>query len=111
MAVIRRDNPVYTVMVRLTVEPENQQRLVDLSAQMVPIFAKQPGFVSLNLHRSLDGQQVVTYLQWRSQADHEACQANPEVAAQGREWMEFIEAGKAAIEVRAYEVVESADSP
>jgi hypothetical protein len=57
------------------------------------------------------GQQVATYLQWRSQADHEAYKASPEVATEGKEWVEFIEAGKAAIEVCAYEVGASAEAP
>lgn len=110
MATITKDNPVFTVMVRLTVKPERQRELVDLSARMIPLFQRQPGFISLSLHRSLDGTQVVTYLQWRSQADHAACQASPEVIGSGREFMRFIETGAATIEVLPYEVVASADA-
>ncbi len=36
-----------------------------------------PGFVSANIHRSLDGKKVVNYAQWRSQADFDARRHNP----------------------------------
>jgi heme-degrading monooxygenase HmoA len=28
--------------------------------------ARQPGFISVSLHRSLDGRRIVTYIQWHS---------------------------------------------
>ncbi len=28
--------------------------------------ARQPGFVSISLHRSLDGRRIVNYIQWQS---------------------------------------------
>ena len=39
---------------------------------------RQPGFISANIHRSLDGTRVANYAQWRSKADFEAMQKNPE---------------------------------
>ena len=36
-----------------------------------------PGFVSANIHLSLDGKKVVNYAQWRSQADFDAMKRNP----------------------------------
>jgi quinol monooxygenase YgiN len=38
-----------------------------------------PGFVSANIHRSLDGKRVANYAQWRSAADFQAMLANPAV--------------------------------
>ena len=43
-----------------------------------PIFAKQPGFISASLHRSMDGIRFTTYLQWCSEANHDACMQNPD---------------------------------
>jgi heme-degrading monooxygenase HmoA len=28
--------------------------------------ARQPGFISVSLHRSLDGRRIVNYIQWQS---------------------------------------------
>ena len=39
-----------------------------------------PGFMSANIHKSLDGTRVVNYAQWRSKEDFEAMRANPEAA-------------------------------
>jgi heme-degrading monooxygenase HmoA len=36
------------------------------------------GFVSANIHKSLDGKRVVNYAQWRSREDFEAMLNNPE---------------------------------
>ena len=52
----------------ITVEPENQDRLVDLMTQQAEeVMSRQPGFISINLHKSLDGTRVVNYVQWESQ--------------------------------------------
>jgi hypothetical protein len=38
-----------------------------------------PGYVSANIHRSLDGTKVVNYAQWRRVEDYEAMLAEPSV--------------------------------
>ncbi|MGH3148690.1 MAG: antibiotic biosynthesis monooxygenase family protein, partial [Rubrobacter sp.] len=43
-----------------------------------------PGFVSANLHRSLDGTKVTNYAQWRSREDFEAMLENPAAAGHMR---------------------------
>ena len=108
MTTISRNNNVFTVMVQLSVDPESQRELVELSRNMIPVFEQQPGFISLDLLRSLDGTQIVTYLQWRSKADHEACAISPEVASAGNAFMRFLESGKATMEVKTYEIIASA---
>lgn len=62
-----------------TVDPQNQQRLVDLlDRATVTAVRHAPGFVSAVLHRSLDGTKVTMYAQWRSVEDYQAMRANPE---------------------------------
>jgi quinol monooxygenase YgiN len=61
-----------------TVAPENQQRLVDvLSEATETVINKLPGFISANIHRSLDGTKVVNYAQWCRREDLEAMLENP----------------------------------
>jgi heme-degrading monooxygenase HmoA len=52
---------------------------------------KVPGYVSANIHRSLDGTRVVNYAQWRSREDFEAMLRNPEAAPHMREAAEIAE--------------------
>jgi quinol monooxygenase YgiN len=59
-------------------DPANQQRLVDLLVEATETtMRQQPGFVSANIHKSLDGTHVVNYAQWRSPTDFEAMRQNP----------------------------------
>ena len=49
------------------------------------VMRKQPGFISANIHRSLDGTKVANYAQWRSKVDLEAMQKNPEAGVHMKE--------------------------
>src|SRR5262245_29856467 len=61
-----------------TVEPVNQQRLIDLLTRATDEFVRHaPGFVSSALHRSFDGTRVTMYAQWRSVEDYEAMRRDP----------------------------------
>lgn len=61
-----------------TVEPVNQQRLIDLLTRATDEFVRHaPGFVSSTLHRSFDGTRVTMYAQWRSVEDYEAMRRDP----------------------------------
>ena len=40
-----------------------------------------PGFVSANIHRSLDGKKIVNYAQWESMDAFEAMRKNPKAGA------------------------------
>ena len=61
-----------------TVDPANQQRLVDLLTRVTDDFVNRaPGFLSSTLHRSLDGTKVAMYAQWRSAEDYEAMRQDP----------------------------------
>jgi quinol monooxygenase YgiN len=79
MATIQKGRDVLTLINVFTVARENQQKLADLLVEATEkTMKRQPGFVSASIHRSLDGTKVVNYAQWRSQADFEAMQKNPE---------------------------------
>lgn len=63
-----------------TVDPVRQIELVDaLDDATRDIFASMPGFLSANLHTSLDGKRVVNYAQWASEELFNAALARPDV--------------------------------
>jgi quinol monooxygenase YgiN len=81
MVTIAKDNDVVTLINVFTVAPEDQQRLVDVLVDATQaVMRKQPGFVSANIHRSLDGTRVTNYAQWRSREAFEAMLQNQEAA-------------------------------
>ena len=60
------------------VEPGTQQALIDLLSEATEhVMKARPGFLSANLHRSLDGKRVVNYAQWASKDDLDAMMRDP----------------------------------
>jgi heme-degrading monooxygenase HmoA len=73
MITISEDNKLVTLINVFTVEPANQQELVELLTRATQSSVRYvTGFVSASLHRSLDGTKVAMYAQWRSVEDYRA---------------------------------------
>jgi len=89
-----------------TVEPENQQRLIDIvTAATRGSVDQEPGFISATLHRSLDGAKVTMYARWRDAEAYAAMRARP-----GRPFLaQALEI--ATFEPGMYEVVETFLAP
>ena len=67
-----------TLINTFTVSPAKKDELIAVLDEATrSCMRQQPGFVSANIHASLDGKRVVNYAQWRSKADFEAMQKNP----------------------------------
>ncbi len=78
MTTISKGNSLVTLINVFTVEPAKQQQLLDLLARATETSVRHaPGFISANLHRSLDGTKVAMYAQWRSVEDYQAMRENP----------------------------------
>ena len=85
MTTISTERDVITLVNVFTVKPTEQQRLVDVLAEAAATMKTIHGYVSSNLHKSLDGTKVVNYVQWESVKDFEAMLGNPEAAPHMRE--------------------------
>jgi quinol monooxygenase YgiN len=73
---------VTTLINVLTVEPENQQKLIHLLRESTDgVVSKLNGWISTSFIRAKDLRHVVIYSQWRDLASVEAMQANPEMIA------------------------------
>jgi quinol monooxygenase YgiN len=78
MTTISTQGNVVTLINVFTVEPAKQQALVDLLSRATDETMRHlPGFVSANIHKSVDGTRVTNYAQWRSRRDFEAMLHNP----------------------------------
>jgi antibiotic biosynthesis monooxygenase (ABM) superfamily enzyme len=103
MTTISKDNDVVTLVNVFTVEPENQQKLVGMLMEATEKTMKYlPGFVSANIHQSLDGVRVANYAQWRRREDFEAMLKNPDATAHMKPIMEI-----AQFDAHLYEVIET----
>lgn len=109
MTTISEDEPVVTLINVFTVDPDDQDELVDrLVAATDEVMRDQPGFVSANIHASHDGERVVNYAQWESRDHFEAIFEDAEV----RSHMNDIDA-IATADYHLYEVshVDAGDAP
>lgn len=79
MTTIDPGNDVLTLINTFEVDPVKQQELIDLLTEATTdVMRHLDGFVSANLHKSLDGKHVANYAQWESKATFEAMLKNPE---------------------------------
>jgi len=103
MITVSKENDVVTLINVLTVEPENQQRLVEMLVEATEKTMKNlSGFVSATIHKSADGVRVTNYAQWRRREDFEGMLKNREATAHMKPIMEI-----AKFDAHLYEVVES----
>ena len=77
MTTISKEANFLTLINVFTVEPINQQKLVDLlTLATESTVRKAAGFVSSSLHRSIDGTKVTMYAQWKSIEDYQNMRNN-----------------------------------
>ena len=78
MTTISPSRKLVTLINVFTIEPANQQELIELLARATETSVRHaPGFISASLHRGLDGTKVTMYAQWRSVEDYQAMRENP----------------------------------
>lgn len=95
--------PLVTLINVHTCKPEDQQRLTDLLMEGVnTIYRHAPGFISANIHKSLDGVRVTNYAQYQSREDVEAAWTHPAIPAFAQEVNRLV----TSFDAHLYEVVE-----
>jgi quinol monooxygenase YgiN len=98
---ISTGNNYLTLINVFTVDPSNQQKLIELLTLATDGSVKQiTGFISASLHRSLDGTKVTMYAQWRSMEDYQNMRNNPTASPYLEQALGF-----ATFEPGMYEVV------
>lgn len=77
-SVMEQDSKVTTLINVFTVQPNDQQRLVDLLIEATEkVTSQQEGFISAKIHKSLDGTRVLDYVQWKSKDAFDKMLKNP----------------------------------
>ena len=98
---IRQDDGIVTQITTVKLPPDKQQEVLNLMIERARFMATQPGFVSVNLHRSKDGSHVINYIQWTNAEKLSAAHHAPEFR---RKWPRFGEIAE-EIEPCLYDVV------
>ena len=80
-ATIRTGGDIATLVNVFTVEPDNQQKLVQLLKEGTEtFFSQQPGFISSSVLSSKEGRRAINYSQWASAGDIENFRKDPRFA-------------------------------
>src|SRR5215475_10186986 len=86
MPEIRQDTGIVTQITTVKLPPDNRDEVLALMTERARFMAKQPGFVSVSLHRSKDGSHVVNYIQWTNAEKLSAAHHAPEFR---EKWPQF----------------------
>lgn len=77
---IHTGNKIAVLISVFTVQPENQQKLIQLFEEGTSsLFSKQPGYISSSIHIGNDAKRLVLYGQWESQQYIDAFRQKPEI--------------------------------
>ena len=101
MTQISQNGGIVTQITTVKLPPGKQNEVLDLMKERARFMKTQPGFVSINLHRSQDGSHVVNYIQWKNADQLSAAHHSPEFR---KKWPRFGEIAE-EIEPCLYEVV------
>jgi heme-degrading monooxygenase HmoA len=101
MSEIRKSDGICTQITTIKLPADNQDEVLSLMRERARFMATQPGFISVNLHRSQDGSHVVNYIQWTDSKKLMAAHHSPEFR---KKWPQF---GQLAQEIEPclYDVV------
>lgn len=102
MPEIRSDDQPVTQITFIEVEPGRQEEALALMRGRARFMQQQPGFISISLHRSLDGKRIVNYVQWQNRALLQKAHHSPEFR---KEWGRLDEL-TGGIDPHLYEVAE-----
>ena len=84
MTEIRKTNAVCTQITTVKLPPGKPEQALNLMIERARFMATQPGFVSVNLHRSTDGSHLINYIQWTSPECSRRRTKRPSFARSGR---------------------------
>jgi heme-degrading monooxygenase HmoA len=91
MPEIRESNGIVTQITTVKCEPDRQEEVLRLMTERARFMARQPGFVSVSLHRSDDGGHIVNYVQWTSREKLAAAHHAPEFRQKWPRFGELVE--------------------
>src|SRR5919109_922591 len=105
MTQVQADGQPVTQITIVESEPDKQADALRLMTERARFMARQPGFVSISLHRSLDGRRIVNYVQWQDRDLLRSAHQSPEFR---RQWGHFDEL-TSEIDPHLYEVFDVRD--
>ncbi len=105
MTHIQMENQPVTQITVIEAEPEKQKEALSLMTERAHFMSRQPGFVSISLHRSLDGRRIVNYVQWQNRELLQQAHHSPDFRKSWRKFDDLTD----QIDPHLYEVTQVVD--
>src|SRR6266513_1365102 len=105
MPKIQINTQTITQITVVDAEPEKQAEALSMMAERARFMARQAGFVSISLHRGLDGRRIVNYVQWQNRELLQSAHRSPEFRKQWKHLDELTD----EIDRHLYEVAHVAE--
>ena len=102
---IEKDHQAVTQITFIEVEPDKQQEALSLMTERARFMVRQPGFISISLHRSLN-RRIVNYIQWQNRELLQAAHTSPDFRKAWRKFDDLTD----QIDPHLYEVTEVMDA-
>src|SRR5881628_336877 len=106
MPQIQTSNQPVTQITIVEAEPGKQADALAVMTERARFMARQPGFISISLHRSLDGRRIVNYVQWQNRDLLRSAHQSPEFRKQRNNFDKLTD----EIDPHLYEVSEIMDA-
>lgn len=106
MPYIRTNTRPVTQITVIEPEPGKRAEALSLMTERARFMVRQPGFITVSLHRSLDGRRIVNYIQWQKRDLLQSAHQSPEFR---KEWGHFDQLTE-EIDPHLYEVAHVMDS-
>src|SRR5438093_6432693 len=106
MPQIQANKQPVTQITIVEAEPDHQAEALAVMTERARFMARQPGFISVSLHRSVDGRRIVNYIQWQNRELLHSAHRSPEFR---KEWSQFDQLAE-EIDPHLYEVVHVMDT-
>ena len=93
----------FIAMSRVKFPPALGDAVRTVGHRLIPIARDQPGLIDIAFHQSLEGDETVMIWEWRTRADHEACQHSPTWAKLMQEAGDLFQSPGVAFSLETYE--------
>lgn len=87
----RPGHSVATHITTVSVDPSRQREMLEVLSARAHFMARQPGFMSIRLHRGVSGRHIVNYVQWASKDQLEAAHRAPEFVELSTRFNAFVQ--------------------
>ncbi|WP_372364714.1 antibiotic biosynthesis monooxygenase [Candidatus Uabimicrobium sp. HlEnr_7] len=95
------------VFVRCETNASIYEEVSNIASLQLELFQKQPGYINGTVFKSKESQTILTHLQWKTLADHEACLKNPDWHnnENSQKFLQWIQESKIKIKPEVYEII------